>query len=422
MSASKYWIVAGLLLIWLCGAAPAGFCDFKQPQWQYSKRIDSPAVTLGGYLQLALDSDVYQHGQVTLADLRLVDDLGKEIPFALHEEREVTATEEFTPHLFNQAVLPGAYSTLTLDLGKQIETNKLVVHTTGKNFKRRVEIEGSSDGQRWLLLKKDGYVFDFSGDQNVQVNEVRYPNTNYRYLRIKVWNNAELPLEISSVSSFFVKTITPPRVLLKSQLLSRVEDPKLKATACVLDLGFVNLPSDWVAIATPEENFSRVVEIRASNDQKEWRTILQTEFYRFHTARYAVEKISFQFPEARARYLKILVYNNDDRPLQLAEFQIKGIEKTLIFKSEAGRTYWLFYGNPQATAPHYDVEKTQNYLSVAELLKVKLAGELANKDYVPAVSQKPWTERYPLLFWGMLVLLVVGLGTYIVKLMMKVKA
>lgn len=421
MFISKDWIAAGMLAFWIFAGSLPGFCGFKQQQWQYSKKIDAAIATPGGYLQLTLDGEVYQHALDTLADLRLVDGQGREIPFALHQEREVTTTEEFTPHIFNQALLPGAYSTLTLDLGKEIETNKLVIHADGRNFKRRVEIEGSNNGQRWLLLKKDGYIFDFSGDQKVQVNEVRYPDANCCYLRVKIWNNGEPPLEISGASTFLVKTVTPQHVVLKSQLIERSEDAKLKATVCILDLGYVNLPSDWVAITTPEENVSRLAGVEASNDQKQWTRLLQSELYRFHTEKYQAEKMSFQFPEARARYLKVLVYNNDDRPLQLTQFEIQGIEKSLIFKSEAGRSYSLCYGNPQAEAPRYDVEKTQNYLNVSQLPKVKPGVEVLNKDYVPAGPRKPWTERHPLLFWGMLVLLVVGLGTYIVKLMVKVK-
>jgi hypothetical protein len=285
-----------------------------------------------------------------------------------------------------------------------------------------VEIEGSSDGDHWLVLKNNAYVFDFSGDQKVQLTDIRYPETNYRYLRIKIWNYAEPPLELEEVSLFYTKTNHPPRSILSSQLLSRLEDSKLRATICVLDLGFANLPSDLIVLTTPEANFSRLVEIQGSNDEKEWKSYLHSEYYRFHTAKYEVEKQSFWYPEGRDRYLKILVYNYDDPPLQLAQFQVQGIEKALIFKPDSSRAYTLFYGNEHAPAPRYDIEKTQNYLSVETLSKVKLEKEQPNREFHLGVSDSPWTERHPVFFWAALVVLVFGLGAYIVKLMGKVNA
>jgi hypothetical protein len=176
-----------------------------------------------------------------------------------------------------------------------------------------------------------------------------------------------------------------------------------------------------LTLETPEENFSRLVEIQGSNDLKEWQRHLQSEFYRFRTTKYEVEKKTFHFPEARDRYLKVIIYNYDDPPLRLASFEVQGIAKDLIFQSESNREYFLYYGNGQASAPHYDVERVKNYLKIETLPRVKLAGENPNRDFVPHVPQKPWTESRPMLFWSVLVLLVLGLGSYIVRLMTKVK-
>jgi hypothetical protein len=401
----------------LCSSTRA---DFKKFDWEFYKGLQmSPATA--GYVRLSLDGEIYDRSRLSLSDLRLLDNQQKEVPYALFEAKETTTEDRRSARVFNRALVPKAYSTMTLDLGEEVYTNKLIVKTKSQNFKRRVEVAGSHEGRRWFVLRDNAYIFDFSGDQKIQVTTVQYPENNYRYLEIKVWNGSDPPLKLEGAEVFLVKTETPQRTLLPNHQISREEDPKLKATVCLLDLNYRNLPSDFLVLETPEENFSRLVEISGSNDLKNWQRHLQSEFYRFKTSKYDVEKKSFRFPEARSRYLKVLVYNYDDPPLRLGNIEVHGIAKDVIFQAESNRQYFLYYGNEQASAPHYDVERVKNYLNTDTLARVRLSGENLNRGFVPKTPQKPWTERWPILFWGILVFLVLALGAYIVQLMKKVK-
>ena len=395
--------------------------SFKRSEWQYSKELKGLTAISNGYARFSLDEEVYNRSLISLSDLRLIDDQQREVPFAIIEERNVTTVEQYSPRIFNRAVLPGAYSTLTLELEKPVYHNAVVLKTTSKNFKRRVEVAGSRNGDEWLVLRNNAYIFDFSGDQKVQLTRISYPESNFRFLQIKVWNQEESPLELEGASVFFEKTITPQRRLRSARLISREEDSKLKATVCLLDLGYANIPCDYLAIETPEHNFSRLVEIQGSNEIKEWQRHLQSEFYRFRTTKFDVEKKSFQFPEARNRYLKVIIYNYDDPALRLDKFEVQGIEKDLIFLLESQRQYFLYYGNPQTASPRYDIDKVKQHLKTESLPRLQLEKESPNPNYAPIFPRKPWTEKYPILFWGILVLLVLSLGTYILKLISRVK-
>jgi len=406
-----------LLATILCSSTRA---DFKKSNWEFYKGIQTGSVA-AGHVRFSLDGEVYDHARLSLSDLRLLDDQQKEVPYALFEARESTTEERRSVRVFNQAQVPKAYSTMTLDLGAETYTNKLVVKTKSQNFKRRVEVAGSHDGRKWLVLRDNAYIFDFSGDQRIQLTTVQYPESNYRYLEVKIWNSSEPRLELEGVEVFLMKTETPERILLPSHPISRGEDPKLKASLCLLDLNYQNVPCDFLLLETPEENFSRLVEIHGSNDLKNWQRHLQSEFYRFKTSKYDVEKKSFRFPEARSRYLKVIVYNYDDPPLRLGNIEIRGIPKDVIFQPEPNRQYFLYYGNDHAPAPHYDMERVKNYLNIDALARVRLSGENRNREFVPETLQKPWTERWPILFWGILIVLVLVLGAYIVQLMKKVK-
>jgi len=403
-----------LFLVFTC------FADFTKSEWQFSKPVET-TTSNDGYLRVSIDGEVYRHAMPSLADLRLVDDLGKETPYSIYAQRESTTVESYEPKIFNRALLPGAYSTLTLDFEQETESNTLVLKTSSRNFKRRVEIAGSNDRKQWFVLKADGYIFDFSGEQKIHLTTIKYPDSKYRYLQVKVWNGKEEPLTIEGASLSRIKTTPARRAIRSVHLHSREEDAKLKATVCVLDLSYENLPADFLKINTPEENFSRMVEIQAGNDLKLWENPQQGDLYRFRTDKYSVEKETLRFPEVRCRYVKLLVYNHDDPPLKLAAFEVQGVEEDLVCRTQPDRRYALYYGNPQAHAPRYDFERLKNYLSLETIARVRLGSESENDSFRPSRPKRPWTERQPFLFWGVLVLMVFGLGAYIVRLMMKVK-
>jgi Protein of unknown function (DUF3999) len=410
--------LVGLLFLFRSSSLVA---DFKMSDWEFYKAIQADSTTTG-HVRCSLDGEVYDRSRSSLSDLRIVDDRHREVPYALFEAKETTTEKPRYARIFNRAMLPKAYSTTTLDLGEGAYSNKLVIKTKSENFKRRVEIAGSPDGKKWFILRNNGYIFDFSGDQKVQLTSVQYPENNYRYLEVKVWNGSEPVLKLDGVDVFLTKTETPQRILVPSHPVSREEDPKLKASLCIFDLGSRNIPCDLLVLETPEENFSRLVEIQGSNDRKNWQRHLQSEFYRFKTSKYDVEKKTFRFPEARSRYLKVIVYNYDDLPLQLSKFEAQGIPKDVIFQAEANRHYFLYYGNEWAPAPRYDLGRVKNYLNLETLARVKLSSESINHEFVSSASRRPWTERWPVFFWSVLVFLILVLGAYIIQLMRKVKA
>lgn len=396
--------------------------DFQQNEWKFRKPVNAFTPTDGRYIRLPLSAEIYDHAQSSLADLRLVDDQGKETPYALYEHQAKTTEEAYSPKFYNLAVLPNAYSTFTLDLGKEALNNKMHIKTGSKDFKRRVEISGSLDGRNWLIIKNDSYIFDFRGDENVQLTTIHYPENRYRFLRVKVWNGHDRPLDLQGATVQLESVTQPKRVPRPFQLISREEDRKTRTSVCRFDLKYANIPVDFLKVDTPEDNFSRLIEIWVSRDGKEWSRQLQSEFYHFRADRTSSQKNAFVFPEARMRYVKVIIYNQDDSPLQLSLFDFEGVEKDIVFQPRSGRQHRLYYGNPRAAAAQYDLAKFSGYMNVSDLQQGEFGQEVINPDFAPVPPWKPWTERHPAVFWSLLVFMVVNLGVYVVRLMLSIKS
>ena len=138
--------LCGLLGGTLCAQSPA--TPESLSAWPYYKEIQSR----GGLTDFMLDRDVLDKARTDQADLRLYDSAGREMPYALRIRREVDTHSLFTSREFNRAV-EGAAAVVSCDLGAQPqEHNEAVISTTGNNFRRLAEVDGSPDGAQWFTL------------------------------------------------------------------------------------------------------------------------------------------------------------------------------------------------------------------------------------------------------------------------------
>src|SRR6185503_10253814 len=122
-----------------------------------------------------------------LTDLRLIDAGGREIPYALRVRKEVNEQREFGIRLFNQVVV-GTATEVSVDLGQNPdEHNEIEIETTGTNFRRHVDIEGSDNGANWKTLRTGAQIFQFASQNRVANSDhVSYPLSRYRFLRPRI--------------------------------------------------------------------------------------------------------------------------------------------------------------------------------------------------------------------------------------------
>ncbi len=110
--------------------------------------------------------------------------------------------------------------------------------------------------------------------------------------------------------------------------------------------------------------------------------------------------------------------NGDNLPIQLSEFKLLHPVTRLVFKAEPGAAPALYYGNPNVTAPSYDLRLVGRQLLAAPKVSAALG---AQED----LKTGSWTEGAPLtgvrglLFWGMLALVVIALLVIIARLLPK---
>ena len=390
--------------------------EFQPSHWKDRRPL--PAGTATPMAVWNVDRGTYVHAQPGLADLRVVRG-EEEVPYVLERLSGWYRRMEVASGAFNQGVSPAGELELTVDVGRGRRHNGIRLATPKSNFRQRVSIQTSDDGKRWLRVRDDGYIFDFSADQrHISVLAVTYPVSSRRYVRVAVhgWKD---PKAVSQCWVTFEETQAPVRDVMASLKPDPRPDPQTQSVLYTWDLGVSGIPYDQLSLDAGTAEFQRAALVETSDDGKIWLWSGQGVLSRFPNE----QSLALDFPEKHARYLRLRVYNGDDRPLEVNTAALSVIRTRVKFKADGGGDYWLYYGNADAHTPSYDLPALLARETPGPETGVSAGPEEHNPAYrEKPVPAKPWSERHPEILYLTLALAVAGMGIATVRFLRKVNA
>lgn len=368
--------------------------------WQYSRSLQIPA-DAPAWARFTLPPEIYGPAQGKLADLRLIDRNGKEIPYLLHAQQEQCQRTWRNAPISDTGFTPDHYSQAVIDAGSDGSPHNAVEITADqKDFFAWTEIAASDDRVTWRIVREKAPFYRFDGDRLNSGEILGYPLTRSRWLRLR-FRQGEKALVASSARITQEIRSEAERIPLNTgfQPAARQvegEDP------WQADLGPNLPPISALRLESSQQEFHRGVRVSASDDGKNWRNIAHGHIYR-HAAtpderQRAVLEISF--PEARARFWRISILNHNDPALPGLQISILTIPRHVAFKPETGQDYRLLYGNPRAMPAQYELARLSNGAQWQNAPLATLGTEAANTAYV---SPAPWSERHPWLLWSALI-------------------
>lgn len=375
-----------------------------------------------GYVFFDLTEDVYDKSHSSFRDIRIVTENGKETPYKIWSKTERSTREKVEAEILNKSYIPQSYTTFTLDLGgKYLKTNRVKITTDSKDFIRRVKIEGSADNRAFLVLRDGTFIFDFSNDHEVENLEVSYPACDYRYLRVTIWDNGDEPLLNVGGEVYIIEDFPGEYRIIPHDMEGPTQNDEEKTTEIKLDLTYRNIPSSRIVFGVKETNFKRRVLILYGNvdEDEEYREAGAGFIYNITMPDYAGTGTVVSYPEVKGRFLKIIIEDKDDPTLHISNIDVLGIPKKITFRAEPNEKYCLYFGNPKAKDPSYDIEELFYYLDPESLAMWHLDEVTENPDYVPPKDETPFTEKYPWIIWGAIILMILVLGTIILRMMIR---
>ncbi len=396
-------LLAGVFLAGL-GPVPALStiaADFALAEWRYFKPIALPTDLADGELvELTLDWEVFKDSAAGQTDLRLIRDGGQEVAYQLvlaegREERESVPVK-----VRDLGYRPGEYTSFVVDIGEGGSLhNEVEIFTSGKNFRRQTKVESSSNVGTWAVIQEGTEIYDFTVSErnfNAHNTRISYPESAARYLRVQVFNGAEGPLEVTGAGVARTEYNPPGETAYSPSMVSRTEDVDTRSSVLILDSGSQGIPTTRLSFQTRAVNFHRDVTIEVSNDRENWQWQSEAAVYSYDTPKFVGSRLEVNYPESRHRYYRMTVQNRDNPPLPLEDITLFGVERKVIFQEQPGGDYALYYGNPDALRPSYDLERVLPYFETAGLPAATLGAQQVNPAFaLPEPPALPWTERYP---------------------------
>jgi hypothetical protein len=428
MNMKKILVTCSMLGFLLSGTA---YADFVPAKWMWKKDVSDIAPTeSGSYVKVHLDREVSFHAKNDLSDLRVAEE-GVEIPYQLVTLSEQVRADHMPSTLRDISTRDGV-SMFVIDLGVSgVMNDHLRIITDSKNFKRPVAVYASDQGlpvddPAWRLLTDTGYIYNFHDEKSgfdAGQGEVRYPDNTARYLKVVIGagegdsvavKSAEV-MRLSSRES--VENVIRPSATI-------VDNPAKKTTEITADLGGTGIPTHRITLATLDaRNFSRRALVLESNDAVNWNSIGEGYLFALDTELFRGDALTLSYRESHSRYIRVLVMNQDDLPISWNQsVSIESTVRAVVFRATLGKRYALYYGNPSAVAPNYDLSRYFQYIESAGLARVTLLSESANEQYVqPAPPVIPYSEKHPNLLSAVLVLLVAMLSFFLLSYVKKLK-
>jgi hypothetical protein len=401
--------------------ALASALDMDTSRWQYQAPIGVPTGAPPGSIGIAaarLTRDIYVRSQPNLSDLRVTHD-GDEIPYLIETRRGVVEDAEVEPAVLDKSVVPGNGLQLTLDLGHPSRHSRLRISTPETNFRQRVRIETGDNNRSWAIARNDGYIFDFSqGDRHVALLSVDYPTSTKRYVRATIFGWTKTSA-IRQVWAAYHHERPAEREVMDTVTPERSGDPKTKASILTIDLKQAGVPYDRIRLDSGPSHFYRAAELETSTDGKDWRYAASGTIYQ--TADESSDGLTFA--PRHDRYLRLRIFNGDDKPITVKSAVLETTVRRLKFRLAASGAFRLFTGNPDAKPPAYDLAAVIAREAPQPEVHAVLQAPAINPGYRPPPPPvKPWSERYPQVLYGALVISILVMGYVTIRFLLKVKS
>jgi hypothetical protein len=254
-----------------------------------------------------------------------------------------------------------------------------------------------------------------------QVKLIMLPVSNFRYLHFEIQTLALEPVTPQDIAGVDVLTgsTEPPRYM----LVAIANAPQQKPHETVYEFAVpANVPVERLAFASDDPNavFSRTADLErwkvetAGNADTRRPAAVQSEGIMLaHSPPAKGETVStgnaVDLGLGAASYastVRLTIQNGDDAPLVLRNVVLDTRERRLCFLRKSDASYTLRYGDPSLGAPQYDLSPIE---AAAANVSVSTLG--AERALTPeTTSQRPFTERHPVLLWAALILVVGTLG------------
>jgi hypothetical protein len=364
-----------LALMW-SGVAPAQEA-FRE--WGHFQEVEVPEP---GIYRIKLSVEGLSVAQQSLADLRLLDPSGEEVPFLLDRPLPKPAKE-----------VPLLPFHVTMERDRTVATGEVPPHHAGQRFGairlfctpgiylKSVTVEASHDGEEWVTLLRNRPIYSQPGQPPNDRLEI--PQGDYRFWRMTLDDAKSPPVSVGMASVYTAEEEMPRRDEIPADILEIT--PDIRQTDIRLLLPASNLPADSVRIETDTPAFARGVRLLCRVFKEEWikeETVASGTIHRIRTEGERVhEQLGFRVTRPiSSREIILRITDEDSAPLSVKRVSVEVLPTYVHFYAQKPGTHRLLLGNAKAPSRLYDVAGLKEQFSRAKSFFVNVGPLRQNPD------------------------------------------
>ena len=286
-----------------------------------------------------------------------------------------------------------------------------------QNFDWRLQLEGSHDEKDWFTILENYRVVAFKkGTTDFNYSELKFPLTNFPYLKVKVPSQEQPLLSQVRIKS---NSIWEPEYSSITNFQQEINHSERERTTTIY-LKLAN-PVPLVSInieVLDSFDYFRPVQIAALTDSLE-RENGFTYLYESNGSGILSSNQSNQvsLKPIISNQFRITIYNQDNEPLRIGNVKVNRLLYSLVFRTNRRDIpYYFYYGNPDAISPNYDISRFLNNIPESPN-PVKLKEE----EILLIQTENRSFSINPMVLWGVMIIIILVLGWFSIDLLRKNK-
>jgi hypothetical protein len=369
--------------------------NISAQEFRYKAKLNP--VNEAGLHRLLLSERIREYSRPGLDDLRLLDSMDREVPYALVYESPVKASADFTElQMVKKNQVNGKFTSCVFENKESAAINNMTVYIFNTGINKTFSLSGSDDMNQWYAITGPETLSDIYSESETSVHKtVYFPLVSYRYLRLWFDDSTSQPVKIlkagiykGTVREGKLNEITPASV-------NRDIDKQRKVSLIHIKLNqLTQIDQLDFAIGAPGF-YRRTVHLVVNTTKKIKGKEEPSRETLFSFVIRSDEPSQIDLPTVWVKDFDLEFDDNDNPPLEIKGLKFLQWAVYLVADLKANEKYMLATGNDKLQPPVYDLvyftEKVNGKMPYATLSATDTVIE-AKEPPTKAKSswQQPW--------------------------------
>ena len=377
---------------------------FTQTVW----KAELPVVEKSDYYNVELNQELIGAG---LNYLKITDENGIETPYFIRSTDPIKEISDFERFDLLKNTAKDSLNSIIVNNKPLENLNRFCIITQQAETEKYASLRGSNDLRQWYIVKQQTKVSGFRQTaDNTEMLIVDFPQGNYRYYEITLWNDQKSPLEVLEVGKIKNSNIygnftliDPGKLVIANNSTNKntcLSFPELKHTYCInkIELNIKNKPDYYrQAMVIDSVSFNR------------------TSFYLSSTSENTFFIGNFFFSPQTF----ILIENRNNPSLSIDSVQLYGLCRYACLYLEADKKYQLSLNRKEPVSSVYDIEYFRDKIP-ADIPVIKV-NNLHPQPEITVPPRKPALFERPVFLWSVLIIVGAFLAFICLKMIKEMK-